>query len=89
MKWEYGTRFTLLQMTINNLLQIREKMNRAIRLYKAQILETKNGEVIPYSRSVFEERTRQTKKEMQLKDSKNQFLICNSSKKGVPNPLFF
>ena len=56
---------------MNNLLQIREKLNRANRLYEAQLLATKNGEVTPYRRSVFEERIRQTQKEMKLKDSKN------------------
>ena len=56
---------------MNNLLKIREKIKRANRLLKAQLLATKNGEVIPYRRSVFEERIRQTQKEMKLKDSKN------------------
>ena len=56
---------------MNNLLQIREKISRANRLYKAQLLAPKNGEVTPYRRSVFEERIRQTQKEMKLKDSKN------------------
>ena len=56
---------------MNNLLQIREKINRANRLYEAQLLATKNGEVNPYRRSVFEERIRQAQKEIRLKDSKN------------------
>ncbi len=56
---------------MNNLLKIREKITRANRLYKAQLLATKNGELSPYKRSVFEERVRQTQKEMKLKDSKN------------------
>ena len=54
---------------MNNLLQIREKIIRANRLYEAQLLATKNGEVTPYRRSIFEERIRQTKKEMGLKES--------------------
>ena len=53
------------------ILQIREKIYRAKRLNEAQLLATKNGEVTPYRRSVFEERIRQTQKEMKLKDSKN------------------
>ena len=53
---------------MNNLLQIREKINRANRLNEAKILATKNGEVTPYKSSVFEERIRQTQKEMKLKD---------------------
>ena len=56
---------------MNNLLQIREKIKRANRLHKAQLFATKNGEVIPYKRFVFEERIKNTQKEMKLKDSKN------------------
>ena len=56
---------------MNNLLKIREKIKRATRLYQAQLLATKNGEVTPYRRSVYEERIRKTKKEMKLNDSKN------------------
>ena len=56
---------------MNSLLQIREKNKRANRLYEAQILATKNGELTPYRRSVFEERISETQKEMKLKDSKN------------------
>ena len=56
---------------MNNLLQIREKIKRANRLCEAQILATKNGEVTPYRRFVFEERIRNTQKEMKLNDSKN------------------
>ena len=56
---------------MNNLLQIREKIKRSNRLYKAQLLATKNGEVIPYKRSVFEERVRQAQKEMRINESKN------------------
>ena len=54
---------------MNNLLQIRDKIKRANRLHQAQVLATKNGEVTPYKRSVFEERTRQAQKEMRLQDS--------------------
>ena len=56
---------------MNNLLKIRDKITRADRLYKAQLLATKNGEVTPYRRSVFEERIRKTQKEMTLNDLKN------------------
>mgnify|MGYP001331959720 FL=1 len=56
---------------MNNLLQIREKINKANRLYEAQLLATKNGQVTPYKRSIFEERIRRTQKEMKLKESKN------------------
>ena len=57
--------------TMNHRLQIREKIRRANRLHNAQLLATKNGEVTPYRRSVFEERIRKTQKEMKFKDSKN------------------
>ena len=57
--------------TMNYLLQIREKIKKANRLFEAQLLATKNGEVTPYRRSVFEERIKKTKKEIELKDSKN------------------
>ena len=56
---------------MNELSQIREKITRAKRLYEAQILATKNGEVTPYRRSVFEERIRQAKKELRSKESSN------------------
>ena len=56
---------------MNNLLQIREKIKRANKLHVAQLLATKNGEVAPYRRSVFEERIRKTQKEMKLKELKN------------------
>ena len=56
---------------MNNLLQIREKIKRANRRYEAQLLATKSGEVTPYRRSVFEERIKETQKEMKLNDSKN------------------
>ncbi len=56
---------------MNNLLQIREKIKRADRLSQAQLLATKNGEVTPYRRSIFEERIRKTQKEMKFKYLKN------------------
>lgn len=55
----------------NHLLQIRERIKRAKKLHEAQLLATKNGEVTPYRRSIFQERVRQAQKEMNLKDSKN------------------
>ena len=56
---------------MNNLLQLREKIKKANRLYEAQLLATKNGGVTPYRRTVFEERLRKIQKEMKLKDPKN------------------
>ena len=55
---------------MNELSQIREKITRAKRLYEAQILATKNGEVTPYRRSVFEERIREAQKQMRSHESK-------------------
>ena len=49
---------------MNNLLQIREKIKSANRLYEAQLSVTKNGEVTPYRRSVFEERIWKIQKEI-------------------------
>ena len=54
---------------MNNLLQLREKIKRANRLYDAQLLATKNGEVTPYRRSVFKERIKQTQKELRSQDT--------------------
>ena len=56
---------------MNKLLQIREKIKRADRLHEAQLLATRNGEVSPYKRSVFEERIRQAQKDMRFKEFKN------------------
>tara|TARA_B100000085_G_C18078892_1_gene324135 strand:+ start:243 stop:413 length:171 start_codon:yes stop_codon:yes gene_type:complete len=56
---------------MKNLLQIRLKINIANRLNEAGLLATKNGEVTPYRRSIFEERIWQTQKEMILRNSKN------------------
>ena len=55
---------------MNELSQIREKITRSRRIYEAQILATKNGEVTPYRRSVFEERIMQAQKELRSQDTK-------------------
>ncbi len=54
---------------MNNLLKIKEKINKAKRLNKAQLLATKNGEVIPYRRAVFEKRIIQAKGDLLSKYS--------------------
>ena len=69
MTWEYGTGFSLTKKVMNNLLQIREKIKKASRLHQSQLLATKNGQVSPYRRSVFEERIRQTQKDLEKPDS--------------------
>ena len=55
---------------MNNLLKIREKIKKSNRLNEAKILATKNGELTPYRRSVFEERIKQTQEEMRSQDTK-------------------
>ena len=74
---------------MNNLLKIREKIKKANRLYGAKILATKNGEVTPYRRSVFEERIRKTQKEMKLKDWKIKFFFETDQLREGKNPSFF
>ena len=74
---------------MNNLLQIREKIKRANRLYEAQLLATKSGEVTPYRRSVFEERIRKTQKVMKLKTQKIKFFFESDQLRGGFIPLFF
>ena len=54
---------------MNNLSKIREKINKANRLYKAKLMATKNGKVAPYRRSVFEERIKEAQKEFESYDS--------------------
>ena len=54
---------------MNNLVLIREKIKRAERLNKAQLLATKNGEITPYNPSVFVQRQKQARKNMEELDS--------------------
>ena len=54
---------------MNNLVQIREKIIKAERLHKAQLLATKNGKIALYRRSVFKERIMKAQKEIPLKDA--------------------
>ena len=51
---------------MNNLVLIREKIKRAERLNKAQLLATKNGEINP---SVFELRQKQAHLDMEALNS--------------------
>ena len=53
---------------MNNLLKIREKINKAARLNQAKLLATKNGEVTPFRRSVFKERVRQAHNDFEKLD---------------------
>ncbi len=50
---------------MNNLVLIREKIKRAERLNKAQLLTTKNGEITPYNPSIFELRQKQARKDVE------------------------
>ena len=54
---------------MNNLVFIREKIKRAERLNKAQLLSTKNGEITPYNPSVFELRQKQALLDMEALNS--------------------
>ena len=54
---------------MNNLVLIREKIKRAERLNKAQLLATKNGGITPYNTSVFELRQKQARKDMEALNS--------------------
>ena len=49
---------------MNNLVLIREKIKRAQRLNKAQLLDTKNGEITPYNLTAFELRQKQAREDM-------------------------
>ena len=54
---------------MNNLVLIREKIQRAERLNKARLLATKNGEITTYNPSVFELRQKQVLKDMEALNS--------------------
>ena len=41
---------------MNNLVKIREKIKKSERLHQAQLIATKNGEITPYRKSVFNKR---------------------------------
>ena len=49
---------------MNNLVKIREKLERSERLHQAQLLATKNGEVTPYRNSVFKKRQQKAFEDM-------------------------
>ena len=54
---------------MNNLVLIREKIERAERLHKAQLLATKNGEITPYNPTIFELRQKQARNVMEALNS--------------------
>ena len=54
---------------MNNLVLIREKIKRAERLNKAQLLATINGEITPYNPSIFELRQKQAHKDVEALNS--------------------
>tara|TARA_B100000886_G_C20170030_1_gene385685 strand:+ start:372 stop:557 length:186 start_codon:yes stop_codon:yes gene_type:complete len=47
---------------MNNLLKIRKKNQLSKRVTQAQLLATKNGEIIPYRKSFFEKRINEAQK---------------------------
>ena len=69
MTWKQGTGFPLTAKVMNNLVLIREKIKRAERLNKAQLLATKNGEITPYNLTTFELRQKQARKDMEALNS--------------------
>ena len=69
MTWKQGTGFPLTAKVMNNLVLIREKIKRAERLNKAQLLATKNGKITPYNPSFFELRRKQALKDMEALNS--------------------
>ena len=54
---------------MNNLLLTKERIKRAERLRLAQLDATKNGKLISYRPSVFEERQKQAREEVAAIDS--------------------
>ena len=54
---------------MNNLVLIREKIKKAERQHKAQLLATKNGEITPYNPTIFELRQKQARKDMEALNS--------------------
>ena len=54
---------------MNNLLITRERIKKAERLYAAQLTATKNGMLISYRRSAFEERQKKASDEVSVRDS--------------------
>ena len=54
---------------MNNLVLIREKIKKAERLNKAQILATKNGQITPYNPTIFELRQKQARQDMEALNS--------------------
>ena len=54
---------------MNNLLLTRERIKRAESLRLAQLAATKNGVLISYRLSVFEERQKQAREEVAAMDS--------------------
>tara|TARA_S200000501_G_scaffold312761_1_gene303911 strand:+ start:276 stop:440 length:165 start_codon:yes stop_codon:yes gene_type:complete len=54
---------------MNNLLLIREQIKRAERLNKAKLLAIKNGGITPYNSTIFEQRQKQARKNMEALNS--------------------
>ena len=54
---------------MNNLLLTKKRIKRAERLRLAQLVATKNGMLISYRPSVFEERQNQAREEVEAMDS--------------------
>tara|TARA_Y100001968_G_scaffold184642_1_gene169125 strand:- start:298 stop:516 length:219 start_codon:yes stop_codon:yes gene_type:complete len=67
--WKYGTGFPVTKMVMNNLALTKKRIKKAERLYAAQLAATKNGKLISFKPSVFEERQKQVREEVATMDS--------------------
>ena len=54
---------------MNNLALTKKRIKKAERLYAAQLAATKNGKLISFKPSVFEERQKQVREEVATMDS--------------------
>ena len=54
---------------MNNLLKIREKIQKADRIRKSQLFLTKNEKLSSYRQSVFKERIKEAQKDLSSQDS--------------------
>ena len=66
---EIGNGISINCKVMNNLVFIREKIKRAERLNKAQLLATKNGKITPYNPTIFELRQNQARKDIEALNS--------------------
>ena len=66
---EIGNGISIIAKVMNHLILIKEKIKRAKRISEAQILATKNGDLINYKTSVFEKRRKEAQKNLEKNNS--------------------